>query len=95
MRVVFSAAARTDLADIGDFIARHNPKRALSFVRELRATAVLLGEMPEAYPLLPSHASHGIRRRPAGNYLILYRIRDDRVRILRIVHGARDYDRLL
>jgi toxin ParE1/3/4 len=95
VKVVFSRAANADLVEIGDFIARDNPQRALSFVRELRVIATLLGEMPQAYPLLPRHASTGIRRRPAGSYLIFYRIDEDRVMILRIVHGARDYDRLL
>jgi toxin ParE1/3/4 len=95
VKVVFSRTANADLAGIGDFIARHNPQRALSFVRELRASATLLGEMPQAYPLLPRHESSGIRRRPAGNYLIFYRVDEDRVMIVRIIHGARNYDRLL
>jgi toxin ParE1/3/4 len=95
VRVVFSRAANADLVQIGDFIARNNPERALSFVRELRASAAQLGELPQAYPLLPRHASSGIRRRPAGNYLIFYRVDEARVMILRIIHGARYYDRLL
>jgi plasmid stabilization system protein ParE len=29
-----------------------------------------------------------------GNYLIIYRVRDEAVQILRVVHGARDLDAL-
>lgn len=32
----------------------------------------------------------GIRILSAGSYLVLYRLRKDRVDIVRVVHGARD-----
>jgi toxin ParE1/3/4 len=35
MRVRISAEARRDLIAIGDFIARDNPRRAISFIKEL------------------------------------------------------------
>jgi plasmid stabilization system protein ParE len=37
----------------------------------------------------------GVRRRVHGNDMILYRVEAERVLILHIVHGARDYGRLL
>jgi toxin ParE1/3/4 len=46
MKVVFSDEAKADLREIAYYIARHNKPRALSFVRELRAAALRLGEMP-------------------------------------------------
>lgn len=46
-------------------------------------------------PLVPRYEHHGIRRRPQASYLIFYRIEDDRVVIIRILHGARDYEALL
>ncbi len=36
-----------------------------------------------------------MRRRVHGAYLILYRIGGERLDILRIIHGARDYPALL
>jgi plasmid stabilization system protein ParE len=35
----FSDRAEADLEDVADYIALHNPRRAVSFVRELRARA--------------------------------------------------------
>lgn len=35
MRVVLSNATEDDLEEIGDFIAKDNPARALSFIGEL------------------------------------------------------------
>ncbi len=95
MRVVFSQQAKDGLREIALFIARDNKARALSFVGELRAKARDIGSMPRAFPLVPRYEHHGIRRRPHGNYLIFYRVEDDRVSIVHILHGARDYEALL
>ncbi|MDQ2859623.1 MAG: type II toxin-antitoxin system RelE/ParE family toxin [Pseudomonadota bacterium] len=95
MRVFLTAAAEGDLEEIADHIAQDAPRRALSFVRDLRQSALGLAEAPRAFPFVPRYARLGVRRRVHGNYLILYRIEGERVDVLRIVHGARDYVRLL
>lgn len=95
MRVFFTVAAEGDLEEIADHIAQDAPRRALSFVRELRQSALALADAPRAFRFVPRYARFGVRRRLHGNYLILYRIEGDRVDILRIIHGARDYERLL
>jgi plasmid stabilization system protein ParE len=51
--------------------------------------------MPRAFPLLPRHEESGIRRRPFGGYLIFYRVLDDAVEVLEVIHGARDYESVL
>ena len=90
MKVALTREAREDLRDIADFIAAEAPRRALSFVRELRVCALAIGRAPHAYPIDPRYENFAVRRRVHGAYLILYRILDDRVDILRIVHGARE-----
>ena len=95
MKVVFSEAAEADLEEIGDYIAKDSARRAVTFVRELRGRAQELGRMPRAFPLMPRYEHHGIRCRPHGNYLIFYRAEDDRVSIVHVLHGARDYEALL
>ena len=95
MRVVFANAAERDLEDIGDGIGRDNPLRALTFVRELRGVALHLGDMPSAFPLVPRYEKRGIRLRVFGNYLIFHCVEADRVVILRVLHGARNYEALL
>ncbi len=79
MRVVFSSEAVGELTAIGDYIAEDNPVRALDFVEKLEAAAIQLGNMPQAFPLLSGHEQRGIRRRPYRDYLIFYRIEDDRI----------------
>ncbi len=95
MIVQISAEAEHDLEAIGDFIARDNFLRALSFLRELRAKCADLGEMPERFPLVPRYEAKGIRRRLHGDYLVLYHIEAQAVVIIHVLHGAQDYGGLL
>lgn len=89
MQVVFSPAAEQDLEDIGDYIARDNSVRALSFIREIRERCRLTMSAPRAAPLWPELGDN-IRMVPHGRYLILYSLVDDVARIERVLHGARD-----
>ncbi len=95
MKVVLTAEALGDLEQIGDYIARDSPVRARTFVAELAVAARKIGEIPKGYPLVPRFEGHRVRRRVHGAYLIFYRIEDDHVSILHILHGARDYEALL
>jgi len=95
VKVVFSAQAKAGLISIADHIAKDSPRHALRFIERLREQALELGEMPTAFPLVPRYAHLGIRRRPAGNYLIFYRVDADAVAIVHILHGAMDYEALL
>jgi addiction module RelE/StbE family toxin len=95
MKVVFSGQAQAGLRDIALYIARHNPVRARSFVREIQARARAIGEMPRAHPLVPRYADRGIRRCPYRDYLIFYRVDDDVVSVVHIQHAARDYEAIL
>jgi toxin ParE1/3/4 len=89
MRFRFSRQAEIDITEIGDYIARDNPARALSFVRELRAHCRQLTDFPEAAPLRPG-LGEGVRMSVFGPYLIFYVVRSDVLEIRRVVHGARD-----
>jgi toxin ParE1/3/4 len=95
VRVVLTESARLDLLRIGDFIAESNPRRARSFVRELREATAQLSEMSEAFPLVPRYEKYGIRRRVHGNYLIFYRVESAQIIVVRILHGARDFEPIL
>ncbi len=87
--VVFSRKAEQDLEDIADYIAADNPRRAASFVRELRERCSTFGTLPESARPFPGLApdAHIL---PYGNYVILCRNLLREVSIERVVHGARD-----
>lgn len=93
MRVVLTEVAWDDLLGIGLTVKKHNSTRASSFVDELYRTCKEIGEMPRAFPVVRSDAT--IRRRVHGSYLIFYQIETDRAEILRVLHGAMNYETLL
>jgi len=95
LKVLFTEAAESDLEEVGDWIAKDNPGRAMTFVRELRRSCVDIGPRPLGYPFVEHRRGEGIRRKVHGNYLIFYRVWLDAVEILRVLHGARDYARIL
>jgi toxin ParE1/3/4 len=87
--VIFTPQARRDLADIADYIAVDNPRRAVTFIEELEERCIALGKAPEAprrFPQLDADA-HIL---PYRNYVILYRDLPTEVSITRIIHAARD-----
>jgi toxin ParE1/3/4 len=61
VKVLFTEAAESDLEVIGDWIAKDNPGRAATFVRELRRSCVDIGPRPLGYPLVEHHRNDGIR----------------------------------
>ncbi|MGO8869720.1 MAG: type II toxin-antitoxin system RelE/ParE family toxin [Alphaproteobacteria bacterium] len=89
MRFRFSRQAEIDIEEIGDFIARDNPARAVSYIRELRARCQQLTGFPEAAPARRA-LGEGVRMVVFGRYLILYVVHQDLLEIRRVVHGARD-----
>lgn len=91
MILEFTREAEGDLEQIADYIAEHNPRRALSFIGELRSRCEDLISHPNSFALVPRYEHHGIRRRVHGNYLIFYRVEPAKVVIIHILHGATDY----
>ena len=95
MILEFSDEAEQDLEQIADYIARDNPRRALSFILELRTRCEELLDTPNGFAIVPRYERYGIRRRVHGNYLIFYRVETAKVVIVHILHGATDYGAIL
>jgi toxin ParE1/3/4 len=83
-----------DPTRFGDYIARDNPIRALSFVElETRCKAFLAA--PLAYPLVPRYESNGIHRMAHGNYLVFYSVGPDVVTIIHVLSPAMNVEAFL
>lgn len=95
MIVRFARDAQVDLRAIRAFIARDNPHRALSVIRELRQRCATLAEFPERFPLVEGREASGVHRLVYRSYLIFYRVEAKGVVILRVLHGAQDYESIL
>ena len=51
--------------------------------------------MPHRFQLVPRYEKDGARRRVFGNYVIFYRVSDETIEILHILHGAMDNEVIL
>ncbi len=86
--------ARTDLREIGAYIAERNPHAAKRLVLKIRETFRILGETPGIGMARPELRPH-IRTFPVAAYIIAYRPAKRGIEILRVLHGARDWRALL
>jgi toxin ParE1/3/4 len=89
MQLLFSRRAEFDLEEIGDYIAKDNPTRAASFVREIIEHCRRLINFPKAAPLRREFGE-GVRLSVFGRYLIFYVAHGELLEIRRVVHGARN-----
>ena len=89
MRIEVSSLVEGDLDEIADYIAQDNPRWALSFLREIREQILALGRRPLRFRLR-TELEEDARVALVGRYGILFRIRDDVVRVERVVYVAHD-----
>ena len=89
MRLRLSPYVPTDLEEIVDYIAKDSPRHAARLLRLLRARMKEIAKQPQIYRLRPEVGTEA-RMATIGNYVILFRIRHDVVRIERVAHGSRD-----
>jgi len=87
MRLEFQPQAERDLEGIGDYIAQDNPRRAITFLQELRAQCRKILISPQAYRPRPE-LGEGIRSCAYGNYVIFFTEDGRLLRIIRVLHGA-------
>jgi plasmid stabilization system protein ParE len=89
MRLRLSPYVPGDLEEIAEYIAQDSPRHAARTLRLLRARMNEIAKQPEIYRLRPEIGAQA-RLATVGNYVILFRIRENAVRIERVVRGIRD-----
>ena len=89
MKFRISVQAAREIRGIGEYIARDNPDRANSFIEELHARVREIADRPLSFPSRADLAPD-LRCALHRPYLILFRISDDAVEIIHVIHGARD-----
>jgi plasmid stabilization system protein ParE len=94
MRLRLSPLVPGDLEEIAEFIAQDSPRHAVRMLRLLHAKIKEIAKQPEMYRLRPEIGADA-RLATLGNYVILFRVRENVVRIERVVHGGRDLFPLL
>ena len=97
--VFFTALAEEDLDQIEDYISARDPAAAARVRATIVQQSIQLGKAPEKGLALKERRSQqetGVRLWPVSryrNYLVLYTIEPERIRVLRILHAAQDWTR--
>ncbi len=94
MKYKLTPKAQSDLEEIGDYIAQDNINAALKTVESIHQKCIFLSENPRA-GRERNEVAKGLRHFPSGNYLILYRLANESVEVIRVLHGARKIEDLL
>jgi len=87
--VVWSLLATADLESIVEHIFRDSEFYAAAVARELVAAARSLATFSERGRGVPEYEDSAVREIIVRRYRLIYRVRSDRVEVLRIIHGAR------
>ena len=90
-RYWISPLAEQDLEAIGDFIAQDNPRRAITFIIELRNQCAKIAANPKACRLRPELGTN-VRSFAYGNYVIFFQETPDTLCIVRVLHGTMDIE---
>ena len=88
-RIQRTPRADLDLEELWFFIAQDDPAAADRWLDTLEGKIGLFADNPQMGPARPDIARE-LRYHPVGNHLLLYRVIQGGIEIVRVVHGARD-----
>jgi toxin ParE1/3/4 len=86
--------AASDLADILEYLDQHSPPAAERFAAAVDQRCAQLGRLPDIGRLREELAP-GLRSIVIDRYVLFYRVTPNAVEVLRILHGARDLERIM
>jgi toxin ParE1/3/4 len=93
--VRLTPAADNDLAQIVDHIGADNLPAAFDWLTTANSLFQLLATQPEMGARCQTRSFLQSRRQVYGNYNVYYRPTAEGIEILRVIHGAREQERLL
>jgi toxin ParE1/3/4 len=97
MRVVFLSLAVSDLVSIRRYIAQDNPEAAQPVAARLKAIIQKLAAMPSLGKAGRVSGTRELVTSKIGKtvHIVVYRVKENRLEILRVLPSMRDIDRLL
>lgn len=94
-QVLRTLEAREDLRNIVGYIAQDNPAAAMKWIDAMEQLFETLAIQPQMGERVRTRRFGMVRRMARGNYVLYFRPLSQGVEILRVVHGARDQNRLI
>lgn len=89
MNVHWTDNAIEHLANIYEYIALNSPTYAKGMVDKITRRSSQIADSPFSGRMVPEYQSHDIRELIENSYRIIYRIKQDQIDVLAVIHGAR------
>jgi len=87
--LIWSARARRDLGEIGEYIARDKPEAANQWVETLMAAAEQAAALPGVGRRVPEYGRDDLREVIKRGYRVVYLVTDEQVEIVTVREGHR------
>ena len=94
MKIVWTAPAVEDLRDLHSYITRHSEMYASGFVERIILATERLVDHPRVGRVVPEANEENVRELLYQKYRIIYRVKEDSIEMLAVIHGARDLEKL-
>ena len=91
MNVFWTQNAKRELRAVHDYVAQNSVRYAQGLVDRITRKTQHLAQFPHLGATAPEFENSSIRELLEHPYRIIYRIREDRIEILSVVHGARQF----
>jgi addiction module RelE/StbE family toxin len=89
MIVNWTEAALDDLRAIEAYIARRSPQYGRKMIEDIFDRTERLADFPQLGGVVPEYEDESLRELLEHPYRIVYRVYEDRVDVVAVVHGAR------
>ena len=93
-QVVWSPEAIEDLEEVAGYIARDSQQHAGAVANKILASARDVATFPRAGRVVPEVGEEDLRERFVYSYRLIYRIQQEAIMIVAVVHGRRLLDSL-
>lgn len=90
MTILWTDPSLDDLRAIRDYIGKDSETYAANFIETILSAVDQLSEFPCMGRIVPEASTADVRELLFGSYRIIYRVQQDAVLILAVIHGYRD-----
>lgn len=88
-KIRWSSPSVADIDEICKYISKDSQTYAFIFAQRIFAAAETIALFPYAGRMVPEKREENLREKILGNYRMIYRIKDDVIEIVTVIHGAR------
>ncbi|CDO03634.1 Plasmid stabilisation system protein [Oceanobacillus picturae] len=87
----WAESAVKDLDNVCTYIAEDSEEYARMFARRIMEAIETAAVFPHSGRIVPELKDEKVREKVLSNYRIIYRINNDAVEVVRIIHNARNF----